>query len=607
MAIKVYGYTRYGPLPSAVTPTTTTTTLAPPTTTTSTTSTTTTAEPTTTTTSTTSTTTTATPIVYSYSIWTLSDSTPPYDGADSHINACTFLTPASLGLEITVYSTSSTFQNGMTLFTDISLSTAFVSAAAPNNYFRYDTNSFRYSSSVTELTLCSTTTTTTTTTTTAIPCTEYINNNGTDANGVNYNDCNGTPYTNQTIPPNQTICVQDGTLNGGDSGFLTTLGSCNVLPPSTTTTTTTTAPISATGLKDTTFNIGTGFNGDVYATTIDSNGKTLVGGNFTAYSGSTQNYLIRLNTDGTKDTSFNVGTGFNANVWAVAVDSNGKVLVGGNFTTYDGSAQNYLIRLNSDGTKDTSFNIGSGFTGFTTQRGLVDVIVVDPNGKILIGGNFNSYQGSSSNYLVRLNSDGSKDTSFDVGAGFDSWVLSIALDSSGKILVGGFFNLYRSLTQNRLIRLNTDGTKDTSFNIGTGFNGLIYSISIDSNGKIVTGGSFTTYQGSSQNFLVRLNTDGTKDTSLNIGTGFNFIVNSIAIDSNSKLLVGGNYSTYQGSTQNSLIRLNTDGTKDTAFDVGTGFDSSVESINIESNGKIIVGGLFITYKGLTQNRLIRLT
>jgi len=537
MAIKVYGYTRYGPLPSAVTPTTTTTTLAPPTTTTSTTSTTTTAEPTTTTTSTTSTTTTATPIVYSYSIWTLSDSTPPYDGADSHINACTFLTPASLGLEITVYSTSSTFQNGMTLFTDISLSTAFVSAAAPNNYFRYDTNSFRYSSSVTELTLCSTTTTTTTSTTT----------------------------------------------------------------------TTTTAPISATGLKDTTFNIGTGFNGDVYATTIDSNGKTLVGGNFTAYSGSTQNYLIRLNTDGTKDTSFNVGTGFNANVWAVAVDSNGKVLVGGNFTTYDGSAQNYLIRLNSDGTKDTSFNIGSGFTGFTTQRGLVDVIVVDPNGKILIGGNFNSYQGSSSNYLVRLNSDGSKDTSFDVGAGFDSWVLSIALDSSGKILVGGFFNLYRSLTQNRLVRLNTDGTKDTSFNIGTGFNGLIYSISIDSNGKIVTGGSFTTYQGSSQNFLVRLNTDGTKDTSLNIGTGFNFIVNSIAIDSNSKLLVGGNYSTYQGSTQNSLIRLNTDGTKDTAFDVGTGFDSSVESINIESNGKIIVGGLFITYKGLTQNRLIRLT
>ncbi len=125
----------------------------------------------------TSTSTTTTAAVYSYSIWTLSDNTSPYDGADSHINACTFLTNASLGLEVTVYSTSATFQNGMTLFTDISLNTAFVASAAPNNYFRYDTNSFRYSTSVTELSVCgvetTTTTSTTTTTTTAAPQCTY--------------------------------------------------------------------------------------------------------------------------------------------------------------------------------------------------------------------------------------------------------------------------------------------------------------------------------------------------------------------------------------------------------------------------------------------------
>lgn len=150
--------------PTTTTTSTTSTTTIPPTTTTTST---TTIPPTTTTTSTTTSTTTAAPTVYSYSIWTLSDSTSPYDGADSAANACTFLTPSSLGVEVIVYSTSATFQNGMTLFTDIALSTAFVSAAAPNNYFRYDTNSFRYSSSVTELTACPATTTTTTSTTTS--------------------------------------------------------------------------------------------------------------------------------------------------------------------------------------------------------------------------------------------------------------------------------------------------------------------------------------------------------------------------------------------------------------------------------------------------------
>ena len=160
------------------TTTTSTTTLAPTTTTSTTTSTTTEAPTTTTTTtlapttttSTTSTTTTEAPTVYSYSIWTKVDSTSPYDGADSAANACTFLTSAALGLQITVYSTSATFQNGMTLFTDASLSTAFVAAAAPDNYFRHDISSvrhsFRYSSSVTELTACPVTTTTTTTTST---------------------------------------------------------------------------------------------------------------------------------------------------------------------------------------------------------------------------------------------------------------------------------------------------------------------------------------------------------------------------------------------------------------------------------------------------------
>jgi uncharacterized delta-60 repeat protein len=310
------------------------------------------------------------------------------------------------------------------------------------------------------------------------------------------------------------------------------------------------------GSKDTSFNIGTGFNNIVNTNTIDSNGKILVGGEYTEYSGSTQNRLIRLNSDGTKDTSFNVGAGFNDDVWALAVDSNGKILVGGNFTSYSGSAQNYLIRLNSDGTKDTSFDIGSGFVGFTSQRGLVDEIVIDSNGKILIGGNFTSYRGTDSPYLIRLNSDGTVDNSFNTNLGFNSWVTSIKIDSNGKLVIGGFFDLYQNQTQNKIIRLNSDGTKDNSFDIGTGFGtGLIYSLAIDSNGKILVGSNISTYRGVSQPYLVRINSDGSRDTTFNTGTGPNFVVHTTNVNSSGRYIIGGTFTSYNGTSQNYIARL----------------------------------------------------
>ena len=132
-------------------------------------------------------------------------------------------------------------------------------------------------------------------------------------------------------------------------------------------------------------------------------------------------------------------------------------------------------------------------------------------------------------------------------------------------------------------------------------------LTIDSSGKIYVGGSFGSYSGSTQNGLVRLNTDGTKDTAFNVGTGFNGIVESLIIDISGSLIVGGSFTTYSGSGQNGLIKLNTDGTKDTTFDIGTGFNSSVQSLVTQSDGKIIAGGGFTTYKGSSQNRLIRLT
>jgi uncharacterized delta-60 repeat protein len=270
---------------------------------------------------------------------------------------------------------------------------------------------------------------------------------------------------------------------------------------------------------------------------------------------------------------------------------------GGSFTTFTGATQNGLIKLNTDGSKDTSFNIGTGFSGGTIP---VNSIALQSDGKVLVGGTFTTFSGASQNRFIRLNTDGSKDTSFNIGTGFGNSVNSTAIQSDGKILAGGSFSTFTGASQNRLIRLNSDGSKDTSFNIGTGFNNLINSIALQSDGKVLAAGVFTTFTGESQNRLIRLNSDGSKDTSFDIGTGFGGTVSSIVIQSDGKVLVGGGFTTFTGESQNRLIRLNSDGSKDTSFDIGTGFGGTVNSIALQSDGKVLVGGGFTTYQGITS-------
>lgn len=378
---------------------------------------------------------------------------------------------------------------------------------------------------------------------------------------------------------------------------------------STSTTTTTTTFFNPSGTLDTSFNIGTGFNGSIRVASIDSSGRTVAGGLFTSYNGSTRNRLARINSNGSIDTSFNIGTGFNNVMYATAIDSSGNILVGGEYTTYNSSTQNRLVRLNSDGTKDNSFNVGTGFNA------TIFALAVDSNGKILVGGNFTSYNGSAQNYLIRLNSDGTKDTSFDIGSGFVGFtagglglINDIVIDSNGKILIGGNFLSYQGVSSNYLIRLNSDGTVDNTFNIGLGFDGWVVSIKIDSSGKIVAGGKFESFQGSPQNGIIRLNSNGSKDTSFNIGTGFGpaGIVYSINIDSSGRVLVGSNMSIYQGVSQPFLVRINTDGSRDTTFNTGTGPSGVVHAINIDSSGRYIIAGSFTSYNGTSQNYIARL-
>jgi uncharacterized delta-60 repeat protein len=363
-----------------------------------------------------------------------------------------------------------------------------------------------------------------------------------------------------------------------------------------------------------TFATGTGFNGEIRAIVIQPDGKILAVGSFTTYNEVAQNRIIRLNADGTRDTSFVIGTGFNGSPYAMALQTDGKILAVGTFTSYNGVAQNRIIRLNADGTHDTSFVIGTGFNMTVWS------IAVQTDGKILVGGDITAYNGTTFQYkITRLNADGTIDTGFLMAGGFTNGaVYTIAVQPDGKILVGGGFGLFDGIARGRITRLNADGTPDAGFVVGdNGFTGgPVWDIAVQLDGKIVVVGNFTAYNGVQQNRIARLSSSGTLEFGLNfgynIGNGFSgslLDAFAVAIQLDGKIVVGGGFIQLNSFTVNRIARLNADGTRDTSFVMNLGVNSvnpRVYAVAVQPDGKILIGGDFTAYNSVTQNRITRL-
>ncbi len=355
--------------------------------------------------------------------------------------------------------------------------------------------------------------------------------------------------------------------------------------------------INVDGTNDSSFNPGTGPNNTISAMLLEPTwGKILVVGQFTAVNGSVINNIVRVNIDDSIDTSFSTGSGFDGTVIEALLQSDGKVLLTGGFAKYNGSSVSPLVRLSSDGTLDSSINVGSTFPSG------INSIVLQNDGKILVAGlNTGSYK------IKRYNSDGSIDNSFSVGSGFDNVITRMVIQIDGKILVGGSFTTYLGAPQSRLVRLNSDGSKDSTFDTGSGFDNVIYSMVIQVDGKILVGGRFTLVNGSSAVGLVRLNSNGSVDSNFFIGTGFvNGAVYSIVTQSDGKIILGGSFVSYNNTSAISLLRLNSNGTIDTTFNLGAGFYSAaVNTIEVNSEGKIIIGGFFTSFDNKpSSNELI---
>ncbi len=338
-----------------------------------------------------------------------------------------------------------------------------------------------------------------------------------------------------------------------------------------------------------------GLNGTCWSIALQPDGKILLGGDFTMVNGVDRQRIARLNADGSLDLEFDPGYGANSAVRTIAVQPDGKVLIGGTFSYYSGEACEHIARLLPDGSMDADFNMGNGVDGN------VNALLVRQDGTVLVGGDFFHLNGSPSRGLACLLENGSADPTFD--AGDMGIVYSLEPMSGDRILVGGLFSFVGGVERRCLASLESDGSLDMSFAPFGWGSSPVLSVAEQPDGKILAGGIIP---GS----IARMESNGEIDPFFGSGAssfaGWDPWVYDIALQSDGKILCAGRFESYNGTACRGMARLNADGTFDDSFLMGTGFNADVFTMAMQPDGKALVGGFFSDFNGTPQNRIARL-
>lgn len=347
---------------------------------------------------------------------------------------------------------------------------------------------------------------------------------------------------------------------------------------------------------------GTGLTASSVVKLVSSGSTAYIGAfGATEYNGTPISNFFSINQNGSLSLS---AASVNSQVSEILLQTDGKTMIGGSFTTVEGVSRNSIARMNADGTLDTTFIVGTGFGGVVSS---IQSIAKNSSGDYFVGGLFSSYSGVARNNIIKLKSNGSVDNTFSVGAGVNTLVQSILVQPDDKVILAGWFVSYSSTTANRIVRLNTNGTIDNTFNSGTGFNNDVWDAITQPDGKIVCVGSFGSYNGTSVDRMVRLNSGGTIDTSFT-SLGFNNLITDVAIDVDGNYIVAGYFTTYNGITQNRIVKLNPDGTLFAGWNSGSGIPTQAQrALATFPDKKIIVGGPSNqTYNGYIASELFLL-
>ncbi|MBI3415450.1 MAG: delta-60 repeat domain-containing protein [Verrucomicrobia bacterium] len=393
------------------------------------------------------------------------------------------------------------------------------------------------------------------------------------------------------------------------------------------------ARLNSSGGLDSPFNpqleLSEGSVAHVQAVAVQKDGKIVIGGTFNRINGTQRGQLARFNHDGTLDTSFVPliePADPKHSVAAIAIQGDGKILIGGWFETVNGHDRNGVARLNDDGSLDDSFDIGTGTSELNGTIGRVLAIAVQADGKIILGGDFAVFNGQGAPWVVRLNPNGSLDTALASGLNClncnTSEINALATLKSGHIMISGVFDRISGSSYNGLARLLPDGSVDPKFISPVAADEETDALAVASDDKtIIAVLSFDPAGGVNRTRLVRLDTNGVSEAIFQAGVILSdgssaAPVSAIEIDDEGRINIAGAFTSVAGTPRRDLARLKPDGTLDTGFDAGTGFAngvfnaasnvrSRVTRIDRQDDGGIIVGGNFSVANGQVRLGLAR--
>lgn len=325
----------------------------------------------------------------------------------------------------------------------------------------------------------------------------------------------------------------------------------------------------------------------------------------------TKNFLVKVNADGSNDNSFSQPTFSRVSsnvssygVLEVVVDDLDRIYVCGYFDSVDHVKHGGLARLNPDGTLDPTFNPQS-------NPYYIQTIALQPDGKLLVGGSFTWYGGTSTSKLARLNQDGSNDNTFTsyFPTGSSPFIWDIEYTSTDNIIATGEFATYDSQARKNIVSLNIDGTLNTNFNVGTGLGSVGDVVREISNGNYFVGGNFTSYNDTLVTNCCVINQQGEIVHSFyNPSIGGNFGIGDVVEDDEGNFYCVGiltNYYYPYGGGSRQFVKFKSDGTLDELFGEFAEVSGLVNTIEKSSNNKIFIGGGIGDYNNSLRKKIVK--
>jgi hypothetical protein len=369
----------------------------------------------------------------------------------------------------------------------------------------------------------------------------------------------------------------------------------------------------------------------------DNNGDeewtVFIAGNFQTFSGNRRVVAVNAKTGhrSTKSLRASGATEFNNTVVKVFPTAYNEYIAIGNFTSYRSNSVAGFAKITWDQDTSTETVIGNTGTGFKFGGSTTNAIIHDAvrltNGKIIVVGKFDSYNGVTCSGIIQLNSNGSLDAAYAsvIPAGIIGY--TVTLDTDERPLIHIDSDTYGIYSVYKLIKLAENGTYDTTFSQGKAFSHRGFPLANVGKGSIINQlylnnagdtvfaiGPVRVYNPASSISLGRVTTSYEQDTRFSTGTGFNGAVTAAFPDPlDGSLYVGGAFTSYNGTSLGGITKLGLGGSIDEAaiFDYGSGFSlnggaARINAILVQSDGQILIGGAFDTYNGTPAYNIVRL-